>query len=255
MRIVLAPLVAIVAVVSLVFTALLGAAFVPGPIDSPAALASAGGPDVAALQANLAEAKSYAAQIAAATSQPVAAAEVAGAALVAQLASWRPAPAFQAVETDLSEAASAVAKSGTEPATLSARLSVDLTTVGKTIAAMSSRYDIVSLVALAEQVGFTGTGAATAAAVAMAESSGDPVATHNDQTGSVDYGLWQINWPTHAGVVGTTSPAQLYTPVVNAKAAYVVSNGGTDWRPWTTYQQGAEIPYLAAAETAVKAVA
>jgi len=252
MKLVAAPLVAIGMVVSLVFVVVMGAAFVPGPIGGAAALASAGGPNVAVLRADLAEAKSYAAQLAAAESEPATAAEAAGASLVTQLDAWQPARAFAAVETDLREAAAALAKNGAAPATLSARLGADLAAVSTTISALSSRYDVVSLVALAEQVGFTGNGAATAAAVAMAESSGDPVATDHDPNGTVDYGLWQINWPTHAGVVGTTAATQLYTPLVNAKAAFAVSNGGADWRPWTTYQRGAEIPYLAAAETAVK---
>lgn len=252
MKLVAAPLVAIGMVVSLVFVVVMGAAFVPGPIGGVAALTSAGGPNVTVLRADLAEAKSYAAQVQAAESLPTAGAEAAGAALVAQLAAWRPGAALGAVATDLAAAASALARSGVVPATLSGRLSADLAAASTTITALSSRYDVVSLVALAEQVGFTGNGAATAAAVAMAESSGDPVATDHDPNGTVDYGLWQINWPTHAGVVGTTAATQLYTPVINAKAAFSVSNGGADWRPWTTYQSGAEIPYLAAAETAVK---
>jgi Lysozyme like domain len=74
--------------------------------------------------------------------------------------------------------------------------------------------------------------AATAASVAMAESSGQQDATDNDSNGSTDYGYWQIN-----SVNGATSAD--YDPMTNARAAVKISQGGTDWTPWTTFNSGA----------------
>lgn len=73
-----------------------------------------------------------------------------------------------------------------------------------------------------------------AAAVAMAESGGNPNAYGDAQYGG-SVGLWQINLPSHPGVTAS----QLYDPTFNAQAAYQISNGGTNWTPWTTYNTGA----------------
>lgn len=72
---------------------------------------------------------------------------------------------------------------------------------------------------------------AIAAAVAMAESGGDPRALGRNQDGSVDRGLWQIN-----SVHGALS---VFDQVANAKAAVKISKDGTYWKPWTVYRTGA----------------
>lgn len=64
-----------------------------------------------------------------------------------------------------------------------------------------------------------------AAAIAMAESSGNSHATNNDGS-SVDRGLWQIN-----SVHGSQSS---YDVMTNARAAVAISGNGTNWRPWCT---------------------
>lgn len=61
-----------------------------------------------------------------------------------------------------------------------------------------------------------------AAAVAMAESSGNP----NAISASNDYGLWQINI-----VHGSQATLDVMN---NARAAVAISNGGQDWGPWCT---------------------
>jgi Lysozyme like domain len=83
-----------------------------------------------------------------------------------------------------------------------------------------------------EAAGGPPSSAATAASVAMAESSGQQDATDNDSNGSTDYGYWQIN-----SVNGATSAD--YDPMTNARAAVKISQGGTDWTPWTTFNSGA----------------
>ena len=68
-----------------------------------------------------------------------------------------------------------------------------------------------------------------AAEIAMAESSGNQYAT-----GTVgERGYWQIN-PDHGSL-------STYDPLGNAKAAVIISDDGTNWTPWTTYDTGAYI--------------
>lgn len=74
--------------------------------------------------------------------------------------------------------------------------------------------------------------AAMAASIAMAESSGNPQATNNNSNGTQDRGLWQIN----SGAWGSMST---YDIGANVRAAIQISNNGTNWGPWSTYQNGA----------------
>ena len=78
--------------------------------------------------------------------------------------------------------------------------------------------------------------AAMAAAIAMAESGGNPNATDYDSNGSVDRGLWQIN-----SIHGAQST---FDPTGNAQAAIMISANGSDWSPWVTFQTGAYKKYL-----------
>lgn len=73
-----------------------------------------------------------------------------------------------------------------------------------------------------------------AAAIAMAESGGVTNAiAHSAREFSV--GLWQINIYAHPAY----SWWDMQDPKKNAAAAYKISRGGTDWRPWTTFATGA----------------
>jgi|SRR5215472_13718760 len=76
-----------------------------------------------------------------------------------------------------------------------------------------------------------------AAAIAMAESGGDPNAQGHNSNGTTDYGLWQINSVNGAN-------ASYLNPDVNGKAAVRISRGGTNWNPWTTYKNGAYKAFL-----------
>lgn len=69
-----------------------------------------------------------------------------------------------------------------------------------------------------------------AAAVAMAESAGDPNAK-NISAIEASYGLWQINVRAHPKY----NVQRLSDPAYNARAAFEVSTWGTDWTPWTAY--------------------
>lgn len=78
--------------------------------------------------------------------------------------------------------------------------------------------------------------AGLAAAIALAESGGDPNAQHRNSDGSIDRGLWQIN-----SVHGAQSTTDV---TANVKAAISISNNGKTFRPWTTYQSGAYTKFL-----------
>jgi len=86
------------------------------------------------------------------------------------------------------------------------------------------------LVALARSVGFPDP--ELAAAVAMAESGGNPLAIGDNGT---SFGLWQIHTPVHPEY---TAGAML-DPQSNALAAFAISSHGTNWKPWTTFNNGA----------------
>lgn len=81
-----------------------------------------------------------------------------------------------------------------------------------------------------EDAGGAPSQALTAAEIAMAESSGQQYATDNDGNGTTDEGYWQIN---------TINGDATYSPLGNAKAAVSISDDGTNWSPWVTYQTGA----------------
>lgn len=89
-----------------------------------------------------------------------------------------------------------------------------------------------------------------AAAIAMAESGGNPNSVNNNaHTGDLSYGLWQINMigqlgPSREKQFGITNYSQLLDPLTNAKAAVAVSSGGKDFTPWTTFTHGAYKQYM-----------
>ncbi|HEU5046073.1 MAG TPA: NlpC/P60 family protein [Nocardioidaceae bacterium] len=96
--------------------------------------------------------------------------------------------------------------------------------------------------------GFTGSGLETAVAVSFAEDgSHDPRATNTNSDGSVDRGLWQINNKAHPNY----SDSYVFDPGDNAQAAYAISDGGKNWKPWTTFNNGAYLKYIPAAKNAI----
>ena len=103
------------------------------------------------------------------------------------------------------------------------------------------------LAKLAKDTGFTGDGLVTAVAVALAESSGWTKAVLVNTNCTKDRGLWQINDYWHPEV----SQAQAFDPVSNAKAAFDISDSGSDWSQWSTYLSGDYKNYLDQAKQAV----
>lgn len=80
--------------------------------------------------------------------------------------------------------------------------------------------------------------APTAAAVALAESGGDPNAENHNANGTVDRGLWQIN-----SVHGSLSTKSVADNTIGAVRIYNEAHGS--FSPWTTYQTGAYRRYTA----------
>ena len=101
----------------------------------------------------------------------------------------------------------------------------------------------------AQQAGFTGSGLQTITAIALAESGGSTNAVCNSCSGVSEYsvGLTQINTLAHPQY----SNSQLTNPLYNMQAAYAVSNGGTNFTPWSTYTNGSFVNFLSQAQTAV----
>lgn len=103
----------------------------------------------------------------------------------------------------------------------------------------------------ARSAGLSADRAKVAAAIAMAESGGNP-RSHNPVPPDNSYGLWQINMlgsmgPTRRKQLGISSNEELYDPAVNARAMAQISSGGSNWQPWATYTgpdgKGADGPW------------
>ena len=108
----------------------------------------------------------------------------------------------------------------------------------------------------------------TAAAICVAESTGDPKLYTCDENGAVvghgdfvqgqpvkcptgttsyDRGLWQLNSVAASG----TSDSCAFDPVCNAKTAYLASGRGTSFAPWSSYDQDVYTKQIDPAQTAV----
>lgn len=103
--------------------------------------------------------------------------------------------------------------------------------------------------ALARQAGLDPTAAAIATAIAWGESGlrtdavGDTTITTDKWGPSV--GLWQVrSLKADKGTGRTRDADALLDPAFNARAMVEISAGGTNWRPWTIYTNGAWRNYI-----------
>ena len=89
---------------------------------------------------------------------------------------------------------------------------------------------------MAIQVGFSESAADVISSIAMAESGGDTEAVGDRHLG-VSCGLTQVNlrWHPEWNKLGV----DICDPATNLRAAYQISNNGTDFKPWSTYSSGA----------------
>lgn len=88
------------------------------------------------------------------------------------------------------------------------------------------------------EAGFRGKRLKEAFTIVMKESNGRPKAHNkNDSTGDNSYGLFQINMigslgPARLEQYNLSSNKELFDPLVNAKIAFHMSNGGKNWSAW-----------------------
>lgn len=109
----------------------------------------------------------------------------------------------------------------------------------------------------AKQAGFIGQSAVIAVAVAMGESGLNPSAMGDTgittATWGPSIGLWQIRSLNAEKGKGTSRDAtRLTDPAFNARAAYEISSGGKNWRPWSVYTSGAYLRHMTMARIAVQ---
>lgn len=105
------------------------------------------------------------------------------------------------------------------------------------------KLSFVDLLALAQQAGFQGTDSVFAAAIALAESRGDPMAYNPERAaeggtpeGKGSYGLWQIYLKAHPEYEGVN----LYDVNRNAAAAFeIYQKRGQSFLDWSTFKNGA----------------
>jgi hypothetical protein len=106
------------------------------------------------------------------------------------------------------------------------------------------------LITVLRDAGFNGKALEVAYAVARAESGHRPKAFNgNAKSGDKSYGIFQINMlgklgPARRKQHGLSSNEELFHPEINARIAYKMSNGGTNWKPWSAYKNGAYQKYL-----------
>jgi len=105
------------------------------------------------------------------------------------------------------------------------------------------------IVTLAESVGLNADRARVAAAIAMAESSGNPSKINNNPaTGDDSYGLWQINFYgpliSRLAQYGLPDKATVLDPRRNAMVMAHISSNGGNFNAWTTYTNGEYKKYL-----------
>lgn len=111
---------------------------------------------------------------------------------------------------------------------------------------MASPTEVISWLKAA---GWSGEDLRKAWAITMRESHGNPAAHNtNASTGDNSYGLFQINMLGNLGpqrdaafrqhVAGYTGPDSLLDPVVNARAAHYMSNGGKNLAAWDINKNG-----------------
>jgi cell wall-associated NlpC family hydrolase len=110
------------------------------------------------------------------------------------------------------------------------------------------RYSAEQIYGFARRAGFSPDEAATMTAISLAESGGNSRA-HNPH-GEDSKGLWQINGRAHPDLA---SRFDLFDPLQNAKAAFLVSRKGEDISPWTVTHGGNGARYLRYREDAQNA--
>lgn len=117
-----------------------------------------------------------------------------------------------------------------------------------------SNLSTPQIYALNRQAGFSRPQAIIATAIAFAESAGNPTAIGDRGVpgpGAESVGLFQINYlPSRDAKVAYRDPKANLDPLTNAKSAFLISNSGKNFSPWTTFTNDAYKKYLPQATAA-----
>jgi hypothetical protein len=106
--------------------------------------------------------------------------------------------------------------------------------------------------------GFRGQKLVEAYAISKAESGHRADAFNgNADTGDKSYGWFQINMlgnlgPARLQQYGLGSNEALFDPATNARVAYQMSGGGSNWRPWSVWKKGSYRKFMAEGESAAR---
>ena len=121
-----------------------------------------------------------------------------------------------------------------------------------------AKLSIAKVHQLARGAGLTHEQAVMATAIAMGESGLNPGAVGDtsltDATWGPSIGLWQIrSLKSQTGTGKERDATQLKRPAFNAASMRAISSGGTNWTPWTIYNNGTYKSHLSAVRAAVGA--
>jgi len=111
----------------------------------------------------------------------------------------------------------------------------------------AKQMDVDQLKRVLRYAGFEGYSLRMAQAIIFLESTRRMYAHNpNHLTGDNSYGLFQINMfrdleAQRLEQFGLSRNEDLFNPGVNARVAWEISNGGTDWSAWTTYPEAKKI--------------
>jgi len=111
----------------------------------------------------------------------------------------------------------------------------------------AKQMDVDQLKRVLRYAGFEGYSLRMAQAIIRLESNRRMYAHNpNHLTGDNSYGLFQINMfkdleAQRLEKFGLSKNEDLFNPGINARVAWEISNGGTDWSAWTTYSEAKKI--------------
>ncbi len=120
-----------------------------------------------------------------------------------------------------------------------------------------AKYTRQQIIELLRQAGVPEQDIPTMVAIAMAESAGNTDAQGDKTLANSKWGnsvgLFQIRSlrdpSKYTGVDRLRDAAKLEDPVYNAKAAWAISKEGTDYSPWTTFNEGTYQKYMDGSST------
>lgn len=111
----------------------------------------------------------------------------------------------------------------------------------------SKQIEVDKLKRILRNAGFEGYSLRMAQAIIFLESNRRIYAHNpNANTGDNSYGLFQINMfrgleAQRLEQYGLPNNEALFNPLVNARVAWDISEGGTNWSAWTTYPEAKKI--------------